>query len=120
MRIIMATFFLVPFLAFAAPEQTAGVGIALNKSGTEFIKIGSLIPGGPAAETPELKPGIVIRAIFDGKSWIDLKGTSMEKAVGLMRGTPGTQLILKISAADVGSTQDVPLERRVIFFPKAE
>jgi C-terminal processing protease CtpA/Prc len=112
-------FVLLPFLAFASSQNLAGVGLALDKSGTQFIKIGSILQGSPADKVPQLQPGVVIRSIYDGKRWVNLKGTSMEKAVDLIRGKSGTLLILRTSSSDSGPTMDIPLQRRPLELPKS-
>ena len=107
------------FSATAFAANIVGVGMALDKTGTEYIKIGNIGTGTPAAENPQLKSGMIIRAVFNGKKWIDLKGTTMEKAVSLLRGEVGTQVAFKVSESDNGPTQEITLQRRDLGIPKA-
>lgn len=118
MKQIMAALLLISSLATAAPGNISGIGLALDKRGTSYIKVGAVATDSPAAFVPELKQGVVIRAINDGGAWVSLKNTTMEKAVSLIRGEPGSKVSLRISNSDIGPTHDVSLQRQDLAIPK--
>jgi len=67
-----------------------GVGIEVDGRG-EYLTVIAPIEGGPA-EAAGVKPGDEIVAI-DGQ---DAKGLTLEKSVRLMRGDPGTKVVLTV------------------------
>lgn len=89
-----------------------GVGIEVDGRG-EYLTVISPIEGGPA-EAAGVKPGDEIVAI-DG---LDAKGLSLEKSVRLMRGDPGTKVILTIRRpSEDKKIIKIPLTRAEIRVP---
>lgn len=89
-----------------------GVGIEVDGRG-EFLTVISPIEGGPA-EAAGIKPGDEIIAI-DGQ---DAKGITLEKSVRLMRGDPGTKVVLTIRRpSENNKILKVPLVRAEIRVP---
>lgn len=89
-----------------------GVGIEVDGRG-EYLTVISPIEGGPA-EAAGVKPGDEITAI-DG---VDAKGLSLEKSVRLMRGDPGTKVLLTIRRPnDNNKIIKIPLTRAEIRVP---
>ncbi len=89
-----------------------GVGIEVDGRG-EYLTVISPIEGGPA-EAAGIKPGDEIMAI-DGQ---DAKGISLEKSVRMMRGDPGTKVVLTIRRpSENNKILKVPLVRAEIRVP---
>jgi carboxyl-terminal processing protease len=89
-----------------------GVGIEVDGRG-EYLTVISPIEGGPA-EAAGVHPGDEIIAI-DGQ---DAKGISLEKSVRLMRGDPGTKIVLTIRRpSDNNKIIKLPLVRAEIRVP---
>lgn len=85
-----------------------GIGIEVVKSNGD-IRIVSPIDGTPAAEAG-IKPGDIIRSI-DGKSTEDM---SLEDAVKLMRGEPGSEVKLTLMREGEEELIELTLERAVV------
>jgi len=89
-----------------------GVGIEVDGRG-EFLTVISPIEGGPA-EAAGVKPGDEIVQI-DGQ---DAKGISLEKSVRMMRGEPGTKVVLTIRRpSENNKIYKFPLTRAEIRVP---
>lgn len=85
-----------------------GIGIEVVKANGD-IRIISPIDGTPAAQAG-VKPGDVIRAI-DGESTVDM---TLEEAVKLMRGEPGTTVDLRLMREGQEEPIELTLERAVV------
>jgi carboxyl-terminal processing protease len=89
-----------------------GVGIEVDGRG-EYLTVISPIEGGPA-EAAGVKPGDEIVAIDNQ----DAKGLSLEKSVRLMRGDPGTKVLLTVRRpSDNNKIIKIPLTRAEIRVP---
>lgn len=89
-----------------------GVGIEVDGRG-EYLTVISPIEGGPA-EAAGVRPGDEITAI-DGAT---AKGLSLEKSVRLMRGDPGTKVVLTVRRpSDNNKLHTFPLTRAEIRVP---
>ncbi len=85
-----------------------GIGAELT-SEDGYCKISSLVPGGPAAKSKEIKPDDKIVAVAQGKGApVDVVDMELGKIVQLIRGPKGTEVRLTIIPADD------PKSRRVI------
>ncbi|HEY1789152.1 MAG TPA: carboxy terminal-processing peptidase [Verrucomicrobiae bacterium] len=91
-----------------------GIGAGLT-SEDGYCKIESLIPGGPAWKSNQLKPNDKIIAVAQGNQpSVDVVDTELSKIVQLIRGTKGTQVRLTIIPADD------PNSRRVVTLVRDE
>jgi carboxyl-terminal processing protease len=95
-------------------EDTAGefggLGIdvgAVGEGKDALIAIEAVRPDGPGAHAG-LKAGDLIVAV-DGTS---IRGEPLEVGVRLMRGVPGTRVVLTVSRAQWSRPRDIPLVRR--------
>src|SRR5690606_35753833 len=87
-----------------------GIG-ALLRQDDNFVKIESIVTGGPAWKQGELKPGDVILKVGQGdEEPLDLTGFTTEDAVKIIRGGKGTVVKLTVKHVD-GTTQTVAITR---------
>lgn len=89
-----------------------GIGVHIEAR-DGFVTIVSVIPGTPADDAG-IEPGDRLLAV-DGQS---LQGASVERAVGLIRGRPGTEVRLTIDRG--GRTMEITLTRAVIELPSVD
>jgi hypothetical protein len=85
--------------ATTAIQNTApvGIGVALQAGADGYPMIRELIPGGPAGATGLLKSGYQIAAVGDGRgSFTDLEGVKLDEVTKLIRGKPGTSVVLQV------------------------
>lgn len=91
-----------------------GIGAELT-SDDGYCKIESLVPGGPAYKSSQLKPDDKIIAVAQGKQApVDVVDMELSKIVQLIRGPKGTEVRLTIIPADD------PKSRRVVTLIRAE
>ncbi len=103
-------------------EDTAGefgglgieVGI-LGEAKDAVVVVEDVHKDGPGAHAG-LKVGDLILAV-DGEN---TRGTPLPYAVRLMRGVPGTRVVLTLSRAAWGKSRDVPLVRRQVRVPAVD
>jgi len=87
-----------------------GIGARLSPEG-EFIKIVSIVAGGPAWKGKELQVNDVITVVTEeGKEPLDIKGMTLPDVVVHIRGDKGTNVTLTVKKAD-GSIKDITIER---------
>ncbi len=80
----------------------SGIGALLRQS-DEYTRIESLVPGGPAALSKQLRPKDKIVAVSQGDGEaIDVIGMRLNKVVDLIRGKRGTEVRLTIVPAKEG------------------
>lgn len=113
-----------------------GIGAVLQRD-DEFTVIRSVVPGGPAALSGQIKPGDRIAGVGQGKSGplVDVIGWRVDDVVELIRGPKDTYVRLDILPAEAGidgkhelvtlSRQKIKLEeqaakRRVIEVPDGD
>ena len=86
--------------ASAMSLSLVGIGASLeNPEGTCTIR--ELVPGGPAARAGTLKPGDRIVAVADaGKPAVEILNVPLARAVGLIRGSKGTTVVLSVLPAE--------------------
>ncbi|MBU2046599.1 MAG: PDZ domain-containing protein, partial [Bacteroidetes bacterium] len=77
-----------------------GIGATLT-SENEFVTIKSVVTGGPADKSKQLKIDDKIIAVAQGdKDFVDVVGWRLDNAISLIRGTKGTTVKLKILSKD--------------------
>ncbi len=88
-----------------------GIGARLTPDG-DYIKVSSLIPGGPAWKGKELEVNDVIYSVRQENEEIamEIQGMMMDDVVSKIRGDKGTKVTLQVKSAD-GSFKYVTIER---------
>jgi carboxyl-terminal processing protease len=83
------------------PAGQAAVGLVLQKQG-ELVTVREVVAGGAAQRSGKLGAGERIVAIGqgEGQPMTPLIGRSVEDTVGLLRGVPGSTVVLAVLAAD--------------------
>ena len=79
--------------------QLEGIGVSIrpDRKNPDYTRIVTLVDGGPAAKTGQIKPNDLIVGIAkDGKTMTDVVGWSTREIVGLIRGKRGTSVTLKV------------------------
>lgn len=87
-----------------------GIGARLVQNG-DFVKISSLIPGGPAWKGKELEVDDIIMLVTQkGEKAVDVLGMRVDDVAQIVRGKKGTIVILTVKKKD-GTTKDIRIER---------
>jgi carboxyl-terminal processing protease len=87
-----------------------GIGARLQQE-DDYIKVSTIIVGGPAWKGKELEEGDLIIAVAqEGKKAEDIVGWRSDDAVQLIRGPKGTKVTLTIKRKD-GTIKDITIER---------
>lgn len=74
-----------------------GVSIRPDRKNPDYTRIITLVDGGPAAKTGQIRPNDVILGVAqDGQEMVDTVGFSTREIVALIRGKRGTSVILKV------------------------
>jgi len=82
----------------------SGIGAVL-RSEDEYIKIVSVVPGGPAQLTGKIGPGDRVIAVAQGNSPAqDVVGWRLSDVVNLIRGKKGSTVVLSVLPAATGLT----------------
>ena len=104
-----------------AQDFSISMSLSLGGIGAElgwddgYCEIQSLVPGGPAEKSGQLKPNDKIIAVAQGKSApVDVVNMELSRIVQLIRGPKGTEVRLTIIPADAPNT------RRVVKLVRAE
>ncbi|OHV12390.1 tail-specific protease [Kushneria phosphatilytica] len=95
-----------------------GIGALLQQDG-EYVKISSLVPGGPAEKSGLLKPADRIVAVGQGESGdlTSVVGMRLDEVVDLIRGPKGSTVRLEIipaKAVDTTQTRVVRITRDTV------
>lgn len=92
-----------------------GIGAQLTQDG-EYVKIHSIVVGGPAWKGKELEENDLILKVGQGdEDPVDIVGWSTTEAVQLIRGKKGTEVRLTVRKVD-GSVEEISIIRDVIIF----
>jgi carboxyl-terminal processing protease len=85
-----------------------GIGASLQLT-DDYVTIGALLPGGPAAAANTLKPSDRILAVGQGTdgAWTDVVGWRLDDVVQLIRGKGGTVVRLQILPAGAAPGTDL-------------
>jgi carboxyl-terminal processing protease len=90
-----------------------GIGAVLQED-PPYIKVTSIVTGGPAWRQKDLEPDDLILYVSEGeKEPVGLEGMRVEDAVRYIRGKKGTEVRLTVKKAD-GSQKVIPIIRDVV------
>ena len=100
-----------------------GVGVVLQSEG-RYVKVVSLLPGGPAAANGRLKVNDRIVAVAHGnEKFVDVVGMSFDRVLDLLRAKEGTLVRLKVISSrgpDLSQRREVDLVTRKIALTEEE
>ena len=99
--------------------QLEGIGVSIrpDRKNPDYTRIVTLVDGGPAAKTGQIKPNdLIIGIAKDGKNMTDVVGWSTREIVSLIRGKRGTSVTLKLrqASAPEASARTVTVVRDII------
>lgn len=99
--------------------QLEGIGVSIrpDRKNPDYTRIVTLVDGGPAAKTGQIKPNdLIIGIAKDGEAMTDVVGWSTREIVGLIRGKRGTSVVLKVRQPNTpdASARTVTVVRDVI------
>lgn len=99
--------------------QLEGIGVSIRpeRGNEDYTKIETIVDGGPASKSGQVKSGDrIIGVAQDGGKMIDVIGWSSGEIVGLIRGKRGTKVTLQLlgAGASMGQARTVTLVRDVI------
>lgn len=99
--------------------QLEGIGVAIRpeRGNEDYIKIESIVDGGPAAKSGQVRIGDrIIGVAQDGQKIEDVVGWSSQELVGIIRGKRGTKVTVRLLGAGMPLSQarNVTLTRDVI------
>ncbi|MDO5650679.1 MAG: carboxy terminal-processing peptidase [Moraxella sp.] len=114
--------------------QLEGIGVSIraDRKNPDYTKIVTLVDGGPAAKTGQVRANdLIIGVAQDGEAMVDVVGYSTREIVALIRGKRGTSVTIKLkqpndpdSAArnvvivrDVIEQEESGVQHRVIDMP---
>lgn len=95
-----------------------GIGARLVQNG-DFVKISSLIPGGPAWKGKELEVDDLITQVAQkGEDAVDVIGMRVDDVAQIVRGKKGTIVTLTVRKKD-GTTKDIVIEREEVIIDES-
>ncbi|MGM8885906.1 carboxy terminal-processing peptidase [Psychrobacter sp. 1U2] len=99
--------------------QLEGIGVSIrpDRKNPDYTRIVTLVDGGPAAKTGQIKPNdLIIGIAKDGKNMTDVVGWSTREIVSLIRGKRGTSVTLKLRQPNTpdASARTITVVRDVI------
>ena len=99
--------------------QLEGIGVSIrpDRKNPDYTRIVTLVDGGPAAKTGQIKPNdLIIGIAKDGKNMTDVVGWSTREIVGLIRGKRGTSVTLRLRQpnAPEASARTITVVRDII------
>ena len=99
--------------------QLEGIGVAIrpDRSNEDYTRIETIVEGGPASKSGQVKSGDrIIGVAQDGEKMVDVIGWPSSEIVGLIRGKRGTKVSIKLlgSGASMSQARVVSLTRDVI------
>lgn len=99
-------------------NKLEGIGAQLAQDG-DFVRVVSVVPGGPAWKGEELAEEDVIIAVqqLDGKE-VDISGMRLDDVISMIRGDKGTTVILKVKRTG-GITKTIEIVRDEIILEDA-
>lgn len=99
--------------------QLEGIGVSIRpeRSNEDYTKIETIVDGGPASKTGQVKSGDrIIGVAQDGDKMVDVIGWPSSEIVGLIRGKRGTKVSVKLlgTGASMSQARTVTIVRDVI------
>jgi len=99
--------------------QLEGIGVSIRpeRGNEDYIKIETIVEGGPASKSGQVKSGDrIVGVAQDGDKMVDVVGWSSPEIVGLIRGKRGTKVTIKLlgPGASMSQARTVSLVRDVI------
>lgn len=99
--------------------QLEGIGVSIRpeRSNEDYTKIETIVDGGPASKSGQVKSGDrIIGVAQDGDKMVDVIGWPSSEIVGLIRGKRGTKVNVKLlgPGASISQARTVTIVRDVI------
>ncbi|NHB56499.1 carboxy terminal-processing peptidase [Acinetobacter sp. 194] len=99
--------------------QLEGIGVSIRpeRGNEDYTKIETIVDGGPASKTGQVKSGDrIIGVAQDGEKMVDVIGWPSGEIVGLIRGKRGTKVTVKLlgPGASMSQARNVMIVRDVI------
>lgn len=99
--------------------QLEGIGVSIrpDRKNPDYTRIVTLVDGGPAAKTGQIRPNDLILGVAqDGEAMVDTIGFSTREIVALIRGKRGTSVTIKVKQPNTpdSSARNVTIVRDVI------
>ncbi len=99
--------------------QLEGIGVSIrpDRKNPDYTRIVTLVDGGPAAKSGQIKPNdLIIGIAKDGETMTDVVGWSTREIVSLIRGKRGTSVTLKLRQPNTpdASARTVTVVRDII------
>ena len=99
--------------------QLEGVGVSIRpeRGNEDYTKIETIVEGGPASKSGQVKSGDrIIGVAQNGEQMVDVIGWPSNEIVGLIRGKRGTKVTLRLlgAGAAMGQARNVTITRDVI------
>lgn len=96
-------------------NQLEGIGARLSSEG-DFVKIVSIVPGGPAWKQGDLEPNdLILKVAQEGEEAVDITGWSLDDVVSIIRGPKSTKVTLTVRKID-NKVMDIEIVRDIIVF----
>ncbi|WP_347453170.1 carboxy terminal-processing peptidase [Acinetobacter thermotolerans] len=99
--------------------QLEGIGVSIRpeRGNEDYTKIETIVEGGPASKSGQVKSGDrIIGVAQDGEAMVDVIGWPSNEIVGLIRGKRGTKVTLRLlgPGASLSQARNVTIIRDVI------
>ncbi|MGF2635458.1 carboxy terminal-processing peptidase [Acinetobacter johnsonii] len=99
--------------------QLEGIGVSIRpeRGNEDYTKIETIVEGGPASKSGQVKSGDrIIGVAQDGEKMVDVIGWPSNEIVGLIRGKRGTKVTIRLlgSGASMSQARNVTITRDVI------
>ncbi|SLJ83576.1 c-terminal processing protease [Psychrobacter sp. DAB_AL43B] len=99
--------------------QLEGIGVSIrpDRKNPDYTRIVTLVDGGPAAKSGQIKPNdLIIGIAKDGETMTDVVGWSTREIVSLIRGKRGTSVTIKVRQPNTPDTsaRNVTVVRDII------
>ncbi len=99
--------------------QLEGIGVSIrpDRKNPDYTRIVTLVDGGPAAKSGQIKPNdLIIGIAKDGENMTDVVGWSTREIVSLIRGKRGTSVTIKVRQPNApdASARNVTVVRDII------
>ncbi|MFW2176899.1 MULTISPECIES: carboxy terminal-processing peptidase [unclassified Moraxella] len=99
--------------------ELVGIGVSIqpDRRNSDYTRIVSLVDGGPASRSGQIKANdLIIGVASDGKTMVDTVGWSTREIVNLIRGQKGSTVVIRVKAPNAPDSagRNVTLVRDVI------